>query len=379
LGIAWTAGQHPGRETVLRAGGGVFFDTDNKEATQGFSGIGFSAYQFLGGSPLPFTAAQLDFAPSTTAPYTADSIYAFPQNLQLPYTLEWSASLEQALGGAQTFSISYVGSNGRRLINYTENDLEPLNPNFGEVILFHSGLTSSYQALQIKFQRSVTHGLQALGSYTWSHSLDFGSNDFVLPAIRGNSDFDVRNNFQGGVSWDLPSPSNGIRGIFLQDWGLDARAMARSGFPVTLDGNYLTDPATGSQYYGNLDLVPNQPVYLYGRDYPGGRAVNPAAFAYPSDSGAGNAPRNFVRGFSATQINLAARRQIKLREDVTLQFRAETFNLLNHPNFGYVDPNLGDATFGQATQMLNQSLGTMAAQYQQGGPRSMQFALKLSF
>ena len=379
LGVAWTIHSKPGRETVLRAGGGVFFDTDNKVATQGFSGIGFSAFQFLSGSPLPFTATQLDFLPSTEAPYTGDTIYVFPKNLQLPYTLGWSASLDQALGTAQTLTISYVASNGRRLINYSENNIESLNPNFGYLILFHSGFTSSYQSLQAKFQRSVTHGLQVLGFYTWSHSLDFGSNDYVLPAIRGNSDFDVRNNFQAGMSWDLPSPTKGFESILLRDWGLDVRALARSAFPLTLEGNYLSDPATGSQYYGNLDLVPGQPFYLYGSAYPGGRAVNPSAFAYPADNGAGNAPRNFVRGFAATQINLSARRQVKLREDLSLQIRAETFNLLNHPNFGYVDPYLQDANFGQATQMLNQSLGTVAAQYQQGGSRSMQFALKLIF
>jgi hypothetical protein len=62
-----------------------------------------------------------------------------------------------------------------------------------------------------------------------------------------------------------------------------------------------------------------------------------------------------------------------------LQFRVETFNLLNHPNFGYVDPDYTDATFGEATAMLNTSLGTVASQYQQGGARSMQFALKLVF
>jgi hypothetical protein len=379
LGVAWTANNKSGQETVLRAGGGVFFDTDNKVATQGFSGIGFSAFQFFSGSPLPFTPEQLDFSPSTEAPYTSDAIYVFPKNLQLPYTLEWSAGLEQALGRAQTLTISYVGSNGRRLIDYSENFLQPLNPNFGYVILFHSGLTSSYQSMQAKFQRSVSHGLQVLASYTWSHSLDFGSNDYVLPAIRGNSDFDVRNNFQGGLSWDTPSPTGGLESILLRSWGLDLRAMARSAFPVTLEGNYLSDPATGSRYYGNLDLVPGQPIYLHGSAYPGRRAVNPAAFAYPADNGTGDAPRNFVRGFASTQINLAARRQIKLRDDLSLQFRAETFNLLNHPNFGYVDPYLEDATFGQAAQMLNQSLGTVAAQYQQGGPRSMQFALKLIF
>jgi hypothetical protein len=379
LGVAWTARDKPGEETVLRAGGGAFFDTDNKVATQGFSGIGFSAFRFFSGSPLPFTPEQLDFSPSTEAPYTSDAIYVFPENLQLPYTLEWSTSLEQALGRNQSLTLSYVGSNGRRLINYSENYLQPLNPNFGYIILFHGGLTSSYQSLQAKFQRSVSRGLQVLGSYTWSHSLDFGSNDYVLPAIRGNSDFDVRNNFQAGLSWDTPSPAGELGNILLGGWGLDLRAMASSAFPLTLDGNYLVDPATQSRYYGNLDLVPGKPIYLHGSTYPGRRAVNPAAFAYPADNGAGDAPRNFVRGFGSTQINLAARRQIRLRDDLSLQFRAETFNLFNHPNFGYVDPYLGDATFGQSTQMLNQSLGTVAAQYQQGGPRSMQFSLKLIF
>jgi len=86
-----------------------------------------------------------------------------------------------------------------------------------------------------------------------------------------------------------------------------------------------------------------------------------------------------VRGFGASQVNLAIRRDFPIREALHLQFRAETFNILNHPNFGYVDPILTDATFGQSTKMLSQSLGTVASQYQQGGPRSMQFALKFVF
>jgi hypothetical protein len=93
----------------------------------------------------------------------------------------------------------------------------------------------------------------------------------------------------------------------------------------------------------------------------------------------GNAPRNFVRSFGLSQFNLAARRQFPLYKETSLQFRAEAFNVFNRPNFGYVDPNINDATFGQATTMLNGSLGTMAAQYQQGGARSMQFSLRLQF
>jgi hypothetical protein len=86
-----------------------------------------------------------------------------------------------------------------------------------------------------------------------------------------------------------------------------------------------------------------------------------------------------VRGFGATQANLAMRREFRLHNELRMNFRAETFNLFNHPIFGYVDPTFTDATFGQATQTLNASLGTLASQYQQGGPRSMQFALRLIF
>jgi hypothetical protein len=146
-----------------------------------------------------------------------------------------------------------------------------------------------------------------------------------------------------------------------------------------LGGNLLTDPATGSRYYSNVDLIANQPVYLYGSQYPGGRSINQAAFKLPATGETGNAPRNFLRGFGATQINLAARRTFPLAGSATVQFRAEAFNLLNHPMFGLIDSTLSDATFGQAIQTLNQSLATLGSQYQQGGPRSLQFALKIQF
>jgi hypothetical protein len=379
-GMAWTMRSQSGWETILRGGGGVFFDTANQLATQGYNGIGFQALKAYSGSSLPVTTAQLDFAPSVTAPYTSSTIYAFPEHLQLPYTLEWNLSLEQALGKNQALTLSYVGSNGRRLIQEQQYSLHALNPNFGTIILIPSGITSNYQSLQAKFQRSISKGLQALASYTWSHSLDFGSNNASLPAIRGNSDFDVRHNLQAGVSWDMPMPhSRAILAPVLANWGLDVRAIARTAFPVTLRGSSYVDPGTGNTYNTGLNLVSGKPIYLYGSHYPGGKAINPTAFSTPSASSTGDAPRNFVRGFGEFQLNLAARRQFHLTNALSLQFRAEAFNILNRPNFGTVDPTLTDTTFGQATQMLNQSLGTLASQYQQGGPRSMQFAAKLRF
>jgi hypothetical protein len=306
-------------------------------------------------------------------------VYAFPPHLQLPYTLQWNVSLEQAFSKGQSLTLSYVGANGRRLINQQEINIGPQQPEFGTVFYTSGGVTSNYQALQAKFQRSVAKGLQALASYTWSHSLDFGSNDSALPFTRGNSDFDVRNNFQTGLSWELPGTRRSISGAFTNHWALDARLMARSAFPVTLEGDALIDPATGSQYYNNVNLVLGAPIYLDGAQYPGGRAINPAAFSIPTGTTPGDAPRNFVRGFGATQMNLALRRSFPLRDKAELQFRAESFDVSNHPNFGYIDPYFADATFGLATKTLDQSLATVASQYQQGGARSFQFALKITF
>jgi hypothetical protein len=380
LGVAWIAHDKRGSETVVRAGAGVFFDSADEVAALGFSGLGFRAYQIESGAQIPFTTSQLVVPISVSPPYTSATITAFPSHLQLPYALQWNTSIQQALGKDQSLTLSYVAAAGRRLLGVQQLSLTNLNPNFGAVQYFAAGITSNYQALQLQFQRSVANGIQALGSYTWSHSLDFGSNSSALPLQRGNSDFDVRQNLQGGLSWDLPNLAGPrFADLLLNDWGMDARLNVRTAFPITLGGNLITDPTTGSQYASGLNLVANQPIYLHGPQYPGSKAINKAAFSLPATGTSGTAGRNFVRGFGAGQFNLAARRDFHLHDVLILHFRAETFNLFNHPNFGYVDPTYTDALFGQATKMLNASLGTVASQYQQGGARSMQFALRLTF
>ena len=78
-------------------------------------------------------------------------------------------------------------------------------------------------------------------------------------------------------------------------------------------------------------------------------------------------------------MDLAVRREFPLYEHLHLQFRAEAFNIFNHPNFGQIDPEYSDLQFGQATGTLASTLGVVSPLYQTGGPRSMQFALKLVF
>ena len=392
LGAAYILRNAPGRETVVRSGGGVFFDTGQQQGSLGFYGPGFIAFQDFGPGSFPVFPAISNIVNPPVAPYGV--VYAFPSHLQLPYTLQWNASVEQALGKSQTLTVSYVGAPAVRLLHWNRVST-PDNPNVSQFRIIENGQTSDYDALQLQFRRRLSRGLTSLASYTWSHCLDYGSQDYLLGSQRGNCDFDVRHNLSAAVSYNFPLVGeNSFVKAVLNNWGVDGRITARTSFPVSLNGRALFDPATGQQYYGGLNLEPGKPVYLYGSNCasvlqglgdlqpgqgcPGGRAINPLAFSSVS-SGLGDAPRNFTRGFGAWQIDWAIRREFPIHERLKLQFRAEAFSIFNHPNFGVINPNFGSPTFGQATGTLANSLGVLSPLYQMGGPRSIQFALKLVF
>jgi hypothetical protein len=386
FGVAYVLQTRPGYETVVRAGGGLFFDTGQQLGGLVYQGPGQSASQFqfsIGGSPVSFPEPLDEVAPVVVNPPVPpySTAYGFTPNLHLPFTWQTNVSIQQAFGDSQAVTVSYVGAFARKLLEEKElANLDTINPSFTTVILVQNGSTSDYNALQIQYQRRLSHGLQALASYTLSHSIDYGSQNNALPYVRGNSDFDVRHNFSSAISYSLPGDfKNRAASALLHGWALDDRLMARSAFPVTLVGSGYVDPATGQYQYLGLDVVPNQPIYLYGPQFPGNRAINPAAFSNPAAGEVGNAPRNFVRGFGSWQMDVALRREIALRENWKLQFRAEAFNVFNHPNFGTVDSTISDPLFGQATATLAQSLGVLSPLYQMGGPRSMQLALKLMF
>jgi hypothetical protein len=388
LGVAYVLNADPDRQTVLRGGGGVFFDTGQQAGSAAYGGPGFATTNVFGrlfGTPTNFPAPVALNSPLITQPPVPKygTIYVNPPHFQLPYTFHWNASLEQALGRSQSLSISYVGANGRKLLELASINAATFNPNFSTLYLYKNGLTSSYNSLQLKYQRQVTRGLQALVSYTWSHSLDYGSYNTYYPYERGNSDFDVRHNVVAALSYDLPAArlSSSVLRSLTSNWGIDGRFTARTGFPVTLEGNSYVDPNTHQTYYGRLNLVPNTPLYLYGSPslYPGGRRINPAAFTLPATGQIGNAPRNFVNGFGAAQGDLAIRRSFAIYESLRLQFRAEAFNISNHPNFGLINTTFGNVQFGKATQILAQSIGTLSPLYQTGGPRSLQLSLKLTY
>ena len=127
------------------------------------------------------------------------------------------------------------------------------------------------------------------------------------------------------------------------------------------------------------------PLVLYRSQYPGGKIFNKAAFTAPPVGQQGDFGRNVLRGYGATQADVALQRQFHIREKLGLRFRTEFFNIFNHPNFGNPNNSLTDPLFGHSTQTLASSLGSGGANggfnplYQIGGPRSIQLALKLQF
>jgi hypothetical protein len=386
VGLAYLLRQRGAHETVLRAGYGTFYDLGSAEGTKSFfAAVGSATFSSYSGVPFPLSPAQWIFPPPSIAPPYLGLIYGYDPNLRLPYTMQWNLALEQAIGEHQSLTVGYVGSGGRKLLatfQYIPASLGNQNFYAGlPAYVTSNAASSNYNALQVKYQVNVTHGVQMLASYTYSHSIDDATSNFQLndALLHSSSDFDIRHNFQAAVTYDVPGHySNSFAKAMLEHWGVDTRVSARTGLPVDITYNGFTNPITGVQQNSQPELVPGQPTYLYGQ-YPGGRVINYSAFTAPPPNQNGDTPRNFGRGFGAVGVNLAVRRNFPIRERLQLQFRAEAFNVFNRVNFGVIDSNVpdGPTTFGYAFNTL--SVGALNSVYQSYGPRSLQLMLKLQF
>ncbi len=164
----------------------------------------------------------------------------------------------------------------------------------------------------------------------------------------------------------------------LRNWSLDAIVCAQSALLLSV---IVQDSVTlaGTRKVIRPNLVLGAPLYIEDTLVAGGRRINRSAFQAPPTGQQGNLGRNTLRGFPLYQLDLALRRQFNLTENTAIQFRAEAFNLFNHPNFANPINDLSNGLFGQSTQMLGRSLGGLSPLYQIGGPRSLQFALRLQF
>lgn len=403
VGFAYQLFEGRERQTSLRGGVGIFYDLGSGTLANAASGFPYARVKNLANVAFPLTPAQMAPPPYSVAIPTSGLAFIADRNLQLPRTYQWNAAVDQSLNSTSIVSATYIGAVGRRLLRRTSRLVPPA---FSISVLGNSA-TSDYHALQLQFQRRMSRGLQFLTSYTWSHSIDTFSNDSGLgstpgdPSIdRGNSDFDVRHSFSAGATYSLPGPARGtVAGALLRDWSIDAIVSARSAVPVDLIAAFGF--VGGLQTFFRPDLILGLPLYLDDPAAPGGRRFNnttdPARpgckgpFCPPAAGRQGTLGRNVLRGFPMSQMDFALRREFNLKERVSLQLKAEAFNLFNHPNFGDPGANsdtaniLTSALFGQSTQMLKGSLGTggtsggFSPLYQVGGPRSIQLALKLQF
>ncbi len=281
LGLAYQLVPNQNFATVVRGGFGVFYDLASSETG---NLIVDTIYPFWGlqinsGGTFPLTPALAAPPPIVPPDATSGVLGGFDPHLELPYTLQWNISAEQGLGRQQTVSASYIGAAGRRLLQ-TAYLFSP-NSEIGQAALVANTGSSDYDALQLQFNRALSAGLQALVSYTWSHSIDTASagsaavgSNAIGPANRGDSDFDVRNAFSAGLTYAIPSlKSHTLVKAVGGDWSLDSIILAHSAPPVTVfNGNFyeLTDG-----FFSDIrpDVTPGIPLYLYGSEYPGGKAI----------------------------------------------------------------------------------------------------------
>src|SRR5262249_13049042 len=234
-----------------------------------------------------------------------------------------------------------------------------------------------------------SNGLTFLASCTWSHFIDNAEpvldtsgagvqNSFNIAAERGNSNYDVRQRFVTSYAYELPwGPGrrflrSGLAGALLGGWQLNGVLAAQSGNPFT--PTYSVNVANVSGSTQRPDRI-RSGVIPYGE-----RSVNrwfdTSAFASPAPFSFGNSGRNILTGPRLFQWDSSLFKMIKLRESWMVQFRAEIFNILNHPDFGVPNASIGTGPAGTISALVGNS--TLAAQ-PVGQPRQIQLALKVIF
>jgi hypothetical protein len=324
LGAAYQIVQTPGRSLVLRTGGGIFYDL-GQSGPFGNNNWPYSNFVFAEETPYPVPPGYLTFPPVNPVPSPDNPaiVSVAGTNFRLPRTYEWNVTLEQSLGASQNLSAAYVGARGHDLLR-NETYLDP-NPDFSEVLLVTNNGFSSYNSLQVQFTSRLTHGFQSYASYTYSHSIDNASTDSatVIPAQfvntyndKGNSTFDARHTFNGAVVYTVPTPKmDKVPIAFLDNWSIQGIFTARTSLPFDVlvqDPQFITDPRFPATPRANV--VPGQPLFLYGSSFPGGKEANPDAFAglepgqLQGDLGRNRIPRGSVQYLQSSQLCKPRRR-----------------------------------------------------------------------
>jgi len=398
VGLAWTMGDD--EATVVRAGYGVYYDQSPLAPGEAlyFNSPYFDNNIFFS---LPFLPLTLNNPFPSFFPFALpDSALAIQRDLRTAYMQHWNLNVQRELGHSSVLEIGYVGSKGTKLltardINQPAPSILPPglpfvprpDPRFDDIDMLESRANSNYHSLQARFQTRFYKGLSNLVSYTWSKSIDDASNFFSsagdpnfpqnsndVRGERGRSNFDVRHRLSASYSYDLPFgkgrawlADDGWISTVLSGWQTSGIVTLQSGRPFTVALlSEIDNSGTGRSILGfganDRPNVVGDPQ-LSGRSP--GQWFNQSAFSFPRPGTFGNAGRNILDGPGYQSVNASLVKNTALSESINMQFRAEVFNLFNHPNFNLPDNFLGSPTFGQITSARD--------------PRHLQFGVKLLF
>jgi len=403
VGIAYQATP----KTVVRAGGGRFFTR-----------VGVSDSVFLGGNP-PFQPTASVNGGNVDNPGGSGSANNYPltvttqsKNFKNPESWNWNFTVEQELPGNSVVSVAYVGRRGlhlqresdinqptiaARLANRTAS-LDAIRPyqGYGTIRMTDDVASSLYNSFQLSWNRRMSKGFLFGFAYTLSKSMDNGSNQRdVIPNtydasnLWAPSEFDNRHTLVANFLYELPiRPNNAVLKAIIGGWQISGVAQYQTGTPcnvltpanntgVGLDTNFGCGTVTQGQFpivngtpyiTGQFATSSTDPHYWFNTLNPDGSAifVNPPANTFNTSQRV----RNLIYQPGFQNWNAGLFKAFPIKERVGLQFRAEAFNVFNHPNWGGssgggVNLNPTSATFGKVTT--------------KGSERNMQLSLRLYF
>jgi len=425
-GLAWDPFKDG--KTAIRAGWGMYYSIIDdlsflmNSLPPANGSLTFNNTSLLSLLPIvPNTPVPPACGPGVPQPCSTYAPQGIQPNAQTPTVQEWRFTVERQLSRDMVLRVNYVGSHGYYgLVSLDPNDIPaqicsnpagctaggtpgttkstvpqgaqyiPIqsrpNPYLGAGFFWYTEGNSSYNALQIDVSKRISYGLQLRGNYTWSKSLDINSaltiaqgnnqpqlimdrND--LPRDWGPSALSAEHQVSLSTSYDLPFGKglHGVAGKLAGGWQINQITTLLSGFPFT--------PLIGANRSGDGDARnPDRPSL--NRNFTGpvimgspNQWYNPNAFVLPQPGTYGNLGRGVYSGPGLADFDLSVLKNTVITERMRLQFRAEFFNLLNHPNFG--TPN--QTVFSGTT--FNASAGLITTTVT--NPRQIQFALKLMF
>jgi Carboxypeptidase regulatory-like domain len=378
IGFAWQP--YGDGKTVVHGYGGLFYMpmqpspntlADNMPANASISDTFFNLTIFGGTVPsISYPTPNPPLLPSN------QNVIIFPTNPKDPYSTNWLFGVQQEIAPQTVLTINYTGNKVQHTqagVAFQAINLNPSNPNtnvnrplaakgvpYQNESYLPNNLFSKYNAMQVQLRRN-TKQLELEANYTWSHEIDdevnvfAGFSDPFNPNYdRGNGDWDTRNNFTASVVYNLPElkGSNRLTQETIGGWQASSILQTRSGLGQNVEvtsgffGNFMRPDAVAGQ---SLKVAhPSWPISSYNYQ---AFALEPGFDGVWGDpSTIGNVGRNSLRGPAFFQWDLSGMKNFALTEKLEMQFRADIFNILNHPNFSNIDTGLcSSVTYPNAT------------------------------